>query len=97
MPNTLEAKDGGELRAIAIGDAARQLNELRQRDPPLDHVERVPEVVRAFPGHECRYYAIGVSRRALPEPLARDRTQPGRRWNTTQAGGHPLPYLSPLA
>ena len=45
MPNTLRAQYGGELRAIAIGDAARQLNELRQRDPPLDHVERVPEVV----------------------------------------------------
>ena len=68
MPNTLGAQYGGELRAIAIGYAARQLSELRQRDPPLDHVERVPEVMRAFPDHECRYYAIGVSRRPLPEP-----------------------------
>jgi type II restriction/modification system DNA methylase subunit YeeA len=49
-PNRPAAEYGDDPRAIAIGEAARRLNELREAwlKPP-DLVERVPEVVPGFP------------------------------------------------
>ncbi len=49
-PNRLAAEYAGDPRAIAIAEAARRLNELREawRNPP-DLVERAPEVVPRFP------------------------------------------------
>ncbi len=49
-PNRPAAEYAGDPRAIAIAEAARRLNELREAwlNPP-DLVERVPEVVPGFP------------------------------------------------
>jgi type II restriction/modification system DNA methylase subunit YeeA len=49
-PNRPEAEYADDPRAIAIAEAARRLNELREAwlNPP-DLVERLPEVVPGFP------------------------------------------------
>jgi type II restriction/modification system DNA methylase subunit YeeA len=49
-PNIPAAEYADDARAIAIGDAARRLNELREaRLNPPDLVERAPEVVPGYP------------------------------------------------
>lgn len=49
-PNIPAAEYAGDPRAVAIGEAARRLDELRQAWlNPCDLVERVPEVVPGFP------------------------------------------------
>ena len=49
-PNIPAAEYAGDPRAIAIAEAARRLNELREAWlNPADLVERVPEVVPGFP------------------------------------------------
>jgi hypothetical protein len=51
-PNIPAADYSGDPRAVAIAEAARRLNELREAWPnPPDLVERIPEVVLGFPDH----------------------------------------------
>jgi type II restriction/modification system DNA methylase subunit YeeA len=62
-PNVPAAGYAEDLRAVAVAEAARRLNELREAwlNPP-DLVERAPEVV---PGYPDRIVAVGPKAAAV--------------------------------